>query len=149
MIYEVFSFQIEQQFLDCRVYWKISGCLEIGHSFLLVAFLWGLDKRQRRWATRISILIGIAPINHMKIQGYKKSNAKPCYSFCPLAMLFRQYDLGQDWASATFFGILRSYHLHLGCGVCTGETTLSFSHFISVLHELSFCPKCELAKHLT
>lgn len=84
----------------------------------------------------------------MKIQGYKKSSAKPCHSFCPQAVSFRQCDSGQDWASATGFARLHRCHLYQGCGVCTGETTLSLSHFISVLHELSFCAKIDLPNHV-
>lgn len=71
----------------------------------------------RDGSTRISILIGIAPINHMKIQGYDKSNAEACHSFCLQAVLFRQCDSGQDRASTAFFGLLRSYRRHPGCGV--------------------------------
>lgn len=43
---KLFSFQMEQQFVDCRVYWRICCCLEIGHFFILFALLWGLGKEE-------------------------------------------------------------------------------------------------------
>lgn len=158
VIYEVLSFQIEHQFLDCRLYWKwLLGNWALFLSYCL-SFRVGIRGRGNR-ATRISILVGIVPINNMKIQGYKKAVLNPVTAFAPrqypgsvtqsttgLLLQALHYCMVATYTWDVVYALGRlpclSVTLYLSCMACLFVPKLIFpTIYCSIMRDISSCER--------